>query len=156
MRKVAFWLTITVLLPCLMGISAEEPKAPPGPKDVVQKFFEIHFAHEMGFTRASLEAKESWLSADLARLLHQELNKPASPNEVPNIDGDPFTDSQEYPKGFRVMDVSVKGDKATVRVRFTWPQQSRVLNVLLVRESGQWRIDDFVYDKDQSLRKLVS
>ena len=84
------------------------------------------------------------------------MEKPASPNEVPNIDGDPFTDSQEYPTGFRVMDVAVQGTKATVRVKFTWPNTSRAIKVLLVLQSGHWRIDDVVYDKDQTLRKLVS
>jgi hypothetical protein len=156
MRKAIVLWSILMATLSFTGAWAQEPKAAASPKEVVQKFYEAHFARDMGFTKDSLEAKETWLSPELARLLHQELEKPSNPDEVPNIDGDPFTDSQEYPAAFRLMDVAVKGTSATVRVKFTGPSTSRTIKVLLVLQSGHWRIDDFVYDKDQTLRKLVS
>jgi hypothetical protein len=156
MRKAIVLGFILMAALSFIGTWAQESKAAVGPKEVVQKFYEAHFAHDMGFTKESLEAKESYLSPELASLLHKELDKPSSPDEVPNIDGDPFTDSQEYPTAFRVMDVAVKGTSATVRVKLTGPNAGRAIKVLLVLQSGHWRIDDFVYDKDQTLRKLVS
>jgi hypothetical protein len=156
MRKAIVLWSILMATLSFTGAWAQEPKAVQSPKDVVQKFYDVHFAHDMGFTKESLEAKESYLSPELVTLLHQEMEKPASPDQVPNIDGDPFTDSQEYPTGFRVMEVAVKGTTATVRVKFTGPNTSRSLKVLLVLQTGHWLIDDIAYDKDQSLRKLVS
>ena len=56
----------------------------------------------MGFSEASVRERSAWLAPELVDLCHAYFQKPVHPDEVPDVDGDPFTDSQEYPKSFSV------------------------------------------------------
>jgi hypothetical protein len=52
-------------------------------------------------------AKRAWLAPELLDLCKAYFKKPVPADDVPEIDGDPFTDSQEYPKLFRVGPVAL-------------------------------------------------
>jgi len=81
--------------------------------------------------------------------------QPASADEVPVINGDPFTDSQEYPTRFAVNKASVRGSSAEVPVRFADAYRNRNVTYLLVRERGVWRLDDLVYEQGETLQGLL-
>lgn len=154
----AWFVLCAALLVAPLAILAqedEEEMPPVPPFVVVQQFFKAHFAGDMAFTEASLKAKQASLTEDLYQKLMAELKKPVPKGEVPNIDGDPFTDSQEYPESFKVTHSSVKGDKAAVTVDFLWPENKTTVQVALVRTSKGWLIDDLIYDKDATLRTLL-
>src|SRR5437773_1260655 len=78
----------------LFSAVAATRAAPPGPADTVRSFYRYHFAHDRGFTRAALDRRH-WLTAELYGLLRYERERKTAPDEVPFLDGDPFTDSQE-------------------------------------------------------------
>ena len=126
------------------------------PDNVVRRFYARHFSHNMAFTKASVDAKAAWLTPDLLALCRAYLAKPQSPDEVPDINGDPFTDSQEYPKSFRVRPPVVSGSTAKVPVVFAWPTRSRTVTVELVEQDGTWRINDIAYGDSGTLRQLLA
>jgi hypothetical protein len=124
----------------------------------VWAFYAFHFSHDMAFTRAAVRARRPWLSPDLLARCRAYFAKPDDPNEVPAIDGDPFTDSQEYPRTFRVGAATVEGDTARVPVAMVWPgTDGRIVTVVLVSVGGAWRIADVRYaGGEPSLRELLA
>lgn len=157
MAQKRFWFCVGILASfSLLAVAAGGAKAPaPGPAEAVKAFYTYHLAHNMGFTEANVNARKAWLSPELFGLLMAELKKPTKPDEVPDIEGDPFTDSQEYPKSFDVGAATVQGDKASVSATLIWPKEKRTVTVKLVLAAGEWRIDDFVFDADESLRDTL-
>jgi hypothetical protein len=158
MKSSSTGLAVLFILICMacVGMYAQEDEAPPLPPFVVvQQFFQFHFAHDMAFSEASVNAKQAWFTEDFYKKLIAELKKPVPKGEVPNTDGDPFTDSQEYPKSFKLIRSDVRGDRATVTVDFLWPDDKTTVQVALLRTAKGWLIDDILYDKEDSLRKLL-
>lgn len=146
------WLFAMLLLfvPAAAATSAEQ-----GPQAIVQQLFADHFAHDMGFSRATVARKRSWLTADLYQQIDAYFRRPAVPDEVPVIDGDPFTYTQEYPSSFAVTDGVMEASMARVPVIMTIGTGRRTVQVLLVRQRPGWRIDDLVYDDGTTFRALL-
>jgi hypothetical protein len=146
----------------VVPVSAQRPDAPPraqteGPATVARSFYAFHFAHDMGFTEASVRRRSRWLSPDLLARCRAYFARPGRPDEVPAIDGDPFTESQEYPAGFRVGDATVRGDTALVPVTMTWPEaEARAVTLVLTRGARGWLIADVRYASGPSLRELLA
>jgi hypothetical protein len=124
------------------------------PNGMVQRFLERHFAGDMGFDNASIASKQEWLAPSLRTAIAKYLARPASPNEEPAIDGDPFTDSQEYPTRFAVGAAAISGPAATVPVRFSDGFRTRSVTYLLRQDAGQWRISDVRWGTETLARLL--
>jgi len=126
------------------------------PSGVVQRFLEQHFDGPMAFDTLSLAGKRRYLSDSLAGAILRYARRPQSPNEVPDINGDPFTDSQEYPTRFSVAAARVAGARATVLVRFSDAYRSNQVTYHMRRTgAGGWRIDDVVDARGESLQALL-
>ena len=125
------------------------------PTGVVQRLLEHHFATGMAFDSAHMRDHAPWLTERLRSHVMRYLAKPADPNEVPAIDGDPFTDSQEHPTRFSVQRAIVRGDEATVHVRFSDGRRMRTVRYYLLRERGAWRVEDLYYEGRKSLSGLL-
>ena len=152
----AFSLSSLLLAPSPAAAAEKSPglKAPGGS---AQSFYAFHLAHDMGFSSKGIDQRARWLSPDLLSLCKKYLARPSSPDEVPSVDGDPFTDSQEYPTSFAVGKVRVSGGQATVEVSFTGPETHRgSVHVLLVQSKGEWLIDDVRYPSGPTFRKLLA
>lgn len=72
-------------------------------------------------------------------------------DEVPNLDGDPLYDAQD----FGVSELRVV-ERAADRVEVSFVNLGRARQLLLelVREGGGWRIDDIVYLHERPVRRL--
>ncbi len=125
------------------------------PEGRVQSLLEAHFSGDMGFSAATVKAKRPWLSARLKQRIAKYFARPASADEVPAIDGDPFTDSQEYPQRFAVGKAVVSNGTAEVPVRFTDGFRDRAVVYRMRREGGAWRVDDLRYEGGETLRGLL-
>jgi len=123
------------------------------PSAVVDRCYRMHFKPNMIFTEATLKLKRMWLAPGLYSLLLNELHKPSDPDIVPTIDGDPFTDSQEYPSAFTIAGSTTRSDTARVSLAFTG--QKHGVTVVLVLSGGRWLINDIVYSNGQTLRQLL-
>ena len=118
---------LLVLFACFFAppaLSQGARRAPAAsPRQTAQSFYRFHFTHGMDFTERNLRQRRRWLTAELYDLLRDEFRKEAErakahPDEAPFVEGDPFTDSQEYPKSFRVGNSIASGGSALVRVVF--------------------------------------
>lgn len=119
------------------------------PAGVVRAFYTHHFSHDMGLTERTLRAKRAWLVPELYDLLVYERRRPLPPDEVPYLNGDPFTDSQEYPTSFRVGRATAAARSAEVEVTFDWKSEGRVVaqrqyTLILLRLSNGWKIADII------------
>jgi hypothetical protein len=126
------------------------------PAGVVQRFLEAHFAREMGFSKIAMQRKMRFVTTSLYALMTRYFAMPANPNEAPVINGDPFTNSQEYPTRFSVEAVSGEGSPSTVRVRFSDAARVESVTYQLRRENNVWRIDDVKYRDGASLRAQLT
>jgi hypothetical protein len=129
---------------------------------VVRAFYTFHFAHDMGFSAATARRRAAWLAPDLLARCRAYFARPSNKDEVPSIDGDPFTDSQEYPRSFRVeaptapRSAALTSDTALVPVTLIWPgTERRTLTVVVVAARGSWLIADVRYPEGHSLRQLL-
>jgi hypothetical protein len=112
------------------------------PEAAVQAFLEAHFAGSMGFGPDSVAPKRAHLSRALGGRIDAYLARPRPADEVPPIDGDPFTDSQEYPARFAVRAGHATATGYEVPVEFADAWRRTRLDYLLVREGDAWRIDE--------------
>lgn len=115
------------------------------PQAVATALLQQHFGDDMGFTPASVEAKAAWLGAGLRQRLAAWWALPTAPDEVPAINGDPFTNSQEYPDAFELGPATLRGARAWLPVRFAGEGRSWTVTLLMAREQGQWRVTDLRY-----------
>jgi len=125
------------------------------PSGVVQGFLEQHFAGDMGFDRASVAKKQQWMTDRMRTAIAAYFARPTPTDGTPIIDGDPYTDSQEYPTRFAVANAVVTATGATVSVRFSDGYRDRVVVYALRRERGAWRVADVRYDHGDALMAQI-
>lgn len=126
----------------------------------VESFYAFHTSHDMGLGVQTVEARRRWLEPELYDLLLHEVRRSSSPDEAPYINGDPFTDSQEYPTEFEVRETVLQDGRATVTVFFTWRGEGRILRereirVELRRHGRRWRIANLRYETGPDLLALL-
>lgn len=126
------------------------------PSGVVQRFLETHFANDMGFTKAQSVRKARFMTAGLSALMAKHFAATSNPSEAPDINGDPFTNSQEYPTRFSVDDAKITANTSTVAVRMSDAGRVQTITYHLQREGGVWRIDDLQFASGPTLRKQLA
>jgi hypothetical protein len=126
------------------------------PAEIVQELLVTHFTHDMGFTRESVARKRGFLSAALQASITRHLAAPQPSDEAPAINGDPFTDSQEYPDRFTLAAVRTTPKHTIVPVHFADAHSKRRVDYVLVREGTRWVVDDLVDERGESLRQLLT
>lgn len=154
MNKSCF-IVIVLMVCCHCAIAASAAEKP---ESIVWKFYEYHFTHDMGFTRETLAARKQWLAPDLMAAAQTYFARPENPDEVPAIDGDPFTDTQEYPDRYDVDKPELSKGKARIPVTFYWKDvnQPRSVTVVLTQSGEHWLISDVEYpESNDSLMKLL-
>lgn len=130
--------------------------APAGsPESVVETLLEFHFNRDRGFTEASARARRKWLSMSLAGAIDAYFDHKFPADDVPPIDGDPFTDSQEYPTRFAVRAGVVRKAGAEVPVDFADGFSKKRIVYRLTYSAGGWRIDDLSYAHGATLKSAL-
>lgn len=122
---------------------------------VVQRFLEAHFAGDMGFSPEALATKRRFFSKALERKIDTWFAKPQDPNVAPEINGDPFTDSQEYPARFSVAADDKTAARISVPVEFANADLKRTAFFEMTRQKGRWLIDDVAYEDGSKLSALL-
>jgi hypothetical protein len=125
------------------------------PAEIVQELLVTHFTHDMGFTRESVARKRAFLSAALQTSIARYLAAPQPQDEAPDINGDPFTDTQEYPDRFTLGPPRTSGTRTIVPVQFADAHAKRRVDYVLVRDGARWAVDDLVDERGGSLRDLL-
>ena len=131
---------LLLLALCLLGCSLpnlEEPDCTKA-RDIVREFYSFHFGNDMHPTAENIALREKFLTpAFVARL-----------NALPTTTIDPFTNTEEFPKAFRVGECKVLEPGQSVRfgVLLFWKDdvksQQRPVFTSVRKENGNWLIDD--------------
>jgi hypothetical protein len=157
-------LVITMILS--LGVPAAARAQPASPQDpaakAVRAFYTFHLSHNKDFTVRNIGLRKRFLTAELYDLLLKELKRQAReskahPDEAPEFEGDPLTDSQEYPDSFRVVTSEVDGNTAKVTVTLLWSARTsrgrdkRNIVVEVSKTASRWLINDVVNNQGSSL-----
>ena len=148
------WLTALdgrVLL-LRQGPDAEDPLAP------VRELLLQHLsALGSPFDAARVERLRPWLAPSLSEAFRRWFGRPARPDEAPQLNGDPFTDTQEPPLALALGERRRHGALATqvVLVDVGGGRQHRLTYRLQRADDGAWRINDIDYGEGVSLRQLI-
>lgn len=115
----------------------------------VKAFYGYHFAHKFDYSKRGLLQRRKWLDDTLYKLLVAEVSKPTKPDEAPDMNGDPFTNSQEYPNEFRIGNAREEASKATIQVVFIWKEKGKVIeerpvDVELLKSKTGWKIANII------------
>jgi hypothetical protein len=154
------------LLPVLLAFvfvgSASSQTKTGAPTQVVRSFYRYHFSHDHNFLKRNISRRRQWLSPVLFRLLMNEFRRDeeyasAHPgySYVPYMEGDPFTDSSEFPTSFRIGHVKTTGSKSIVNVVLLWSARSsrgrdqKNLEIRLSKVRGKWLVDNIVNHDDR-------
>lgn len=121
------------------------------PGGVVERLLEFHFAGSKTFDMERLAAHAPWLTPMLREHLGDYVGRPRDPSKLPAYNGDPFTDSPEYPPRFAVWLGTVRGDIAIVPVRFSWGRRTTTVEYQLRRDRGRWAVSDLRYQRRGTL-----
>jgi hypothetical protein len=105
---------------------------------------------------AEVQRKRRFLSTELAAQIDSYFKQPLPADEPPPINGDPFTNSQEYPERFTIAGGETAADTARVRVIFRVGQRNRPMDVMLRRVADHWLVDDLRYEDGMTFRELLS
>lgn len=125
------------------------------PEAAVLELLRQHMTRDMAFTKATAAHKTPMLTESLARAITAYFARPAPRDEAPVINGDPFTNSQEYPTGFTVGAVLRAGSRATVPVRFDEGGRYKMVEFRLQLAGTTWRVDDLHYPDGATFRGLL-
>ena len=141
------------------GVRGQQPSA----ASAVNSFYRFHLSHNMDFNARNIQLRRRWLTPELYQLLLNEIKRQAAyskahPDEIPDYDGDPFTDSQEYPDSFRAGKQVMDGERAKVTVTLFWSARTsrgrdkRDIVVEAVQGPSGWLIADIINSEGSTLR----
>jgi hypothetical protein len=111
-----------------------------------------HMAGDMAFTRSSVARKDEFLTRGLRRAIARYFAKDFPKDEPPPINGDPFTNTQEYPNRFALGPATIAGDAARLPVTFTGEGFKRIVVADLKRARQRWLVNDLRYEDGVTLR----
>lgn len=126
------------------------------PELAVQRLLEAHFAGDMGFDATTAATQRQRLSTRLQQDIDRYFARPFPPDEVPPINGDPFTDSQEYPVLFSVGTADRSAGSTRVPVRYDDGYRTRRVEFVLVPGADGWKLDDVRYEEGHTLRAMLT
>lgn len=131
--------------------------AKPGtPEHAVQMLLEDHYANGLGFYQERAAAQKRFFTAALGKRVDDYFAQDFPDDEVPPINGDVITDSQEYPPVFSVREAKATGDAMLVPVRYDDGHATRVVHFRLKREGEDWRVDDIEYEHGTPFTALLA
>lgn len=127
----------------------------------VKAFYAFHFQHNFDFSVPGLKQRHKWLDESLYKLMMATMNKPDN-GEVPDLDGDPFTNSQDPPNSFQIDGSKEDKNKASVTVQLLWKDKGKVVDqrkvdVKLTKAANVWKITNVISGdtEDDDLVKLL-
>lgn len=158
------FVILLVYLPAV-SVSQLPDKASADAAATVKSFYTFHFKNKFDYSRQGLRQRQRWLDATLYQLLLAELKRSdasTKKNEVPELNGDPFTNSQEYPNSFRIGDTRQEYGKAFVEVVLLWQDKGEIvaeknIGVELSKSKTVWKISNIIdkADSDGDLLHLL-
>ena len=133
--------------------------AAPAPNATPQGFLEAIYKTYLGKDAPGIALSKpaivrQYFAPSLAAAINKDAAAAAKRGDVPELDGDPFVDAQDWEIADVKVSVTMVGtNKAVGTVTFTNFKEPRTVTVDLVKIDAGWRIDDIKMEK-RSLRDL--
>lgn len=127
------------------------------PEATVQLLLVQHFATNMEVSKTGIAAQSGRLTPALVDKFNRWFARTANSDEAPELDGDPFTDSQEPPAQFELAPAKAQGARAELVV--TYRSEGRdpyEVRFELVRVQNTWLVDDLRLRGEQRLTQLLA
>lgn len=126
------------------------------PQALMRELYRVHAEGDGPLLRSEGKAERRvFFTASLVEALEREIDRP-DPEELGNLDFDPFYNAQETDLG--AMDVAVakvSGNATIALVRFENAGNPIEIAYRVVLDGEAWRIDDIEYGEDRTLRKTL-
>lgn len=133
----------------------ERERDAPSPVGTVTDALVRHFSGKASFDAHTLARWEIALTPEFRSALDDYLSQPSPEDEPPEINGDPFADTQELPHGYTLEPGELQGDTAHVDAVFVSGDRRRRVRFHLRAMTGGWAIDDIEYEDGSRLGKLI-
>ena len=145
------------VLGALMAASPAAPvRADQAAKDFLDAVYKTYVGKDAKGVPIDSARFAKLLTPGLMNLIAADAKRAARRREVPNLDGDPFVDAQDWEIASYTIDVQdTAPGKATALVKFRNQDEDKTLTLYLLQINGAWRIDD-ITGADGSLRKLLA
>jgi hypothetical protein len=150
-------------LACLLGLTAlgapQLSAAEPTAKEFLATLYANYAGKGKGVDYTAPANVKRYLTPELGALLLRKMKADAKKkDEVPDLDGDPFIDAQDWVITELTINVADKGpDEATGTVSFKNQGDAKTITLDLKKTKVGWRIDDIRWPGDEgSLRKLLT
>lgn len=127
------------------------------PEATVQTLLLHHFSSNFAFSPSTVAAQATLLTESLTDSLNRWFVRAKTNDEVPALNGDPYTDSQEFPESFSLAKSRVNADRAELTVTYRSEGiEPYPVHVELMRVKGRWRVNDLRYRDGQKLSQLLA
>jgi len=148
-----------VLMGMVLGLVWAAPNdsalAEPTAKEFVNAIYATYVGKDAKGMPLDRPATNRLFTPDLLKLIESDAKRAAKRHEVPNLDGDPFVDAQEWEISSFAVDIADSGTgKAKAVVKFKNFDKDTAVALDLVQLKGGWRIDEIV-GPSGSLRALL-
>lgn len=148
------YLLATVL--ALMAAPAWSDSPNDSPQALMRELYRVHAEGDGPLLRSEGKAERRvFFTASLVEALEREIDRP-DPEELGNLDFDPFYNAQETDLGALDIAVAKVSGNATVALaRFENGGNPIEVAYRVVLDGEAWRIDDIEYGEGRTLRKTL-
>lgn len=138
------------------GVALAAAAAEPTPKEFLDAIYKTYIGKNAKGMPLDKPATMRLFTPALRKAIDDDAKRAAKKNEVPNLDGDPFVDAQDWDiKSFDITVADKAPDKATGTVKFDNDGDRKTITLDLVRSADGWHIDE-ITTADGTLRKILS
>jgi hypothetical protein len=125
------------------------------PTAFVTAIYRDHFAHKQRWDITFKRHRAQFAQPLLDAFAEDDRWSEAHPDEVPNLDADPLTGSQETVDSYTVGTATADGEDMIVPVTTRIESEKRTARVRLSRSNGTWQIANIIYDEGPDLITLL-
>ena len=140
----------------LAGVPAGAALADPAAKAFLEKIYAAYKGKSSkGIALDSDAALQRYFEPKLAALMIKDRKDAAKRGDVPELDGDPFINGQDWeigPVDIVVRDIPPDKASATVKFRNFKDQETIVYDLIKLKDG--WRIADIAWDGNDTLRRF--
>ena len=150
--RAAAWAVALVAVLGFGGALAQEVS----PQAFLEAIYRPYAGKDFKGTRIDTPTEvRRYFDTPLAAAILKDRAAAAKRNEVPDLDGDPFIDAQDWEiAGLNIMVKTTGAKRATGTVTFTNARQPKTVTLDLVKTAAGWRIAE-IRAPSGSLRKLM-
>jgi hypothetical protein len=146
----------TIAMSLLLAAASPALAADADPAAVVSKLYSYHFAHRQYFEVTYKKQRALFAPKLVTEFAAADKYNKTHPDEVPNLDGDPLTDSQEPAEAYTVGATTREGADAIVAVDVRLDETTtRHIRVRLTPSRETWRIANVLYAEGLDLVKIL-